>query len=79
VAIRRQPAHYTVVILSVTALLAASSESYTAAERRHWAFQPRSAPAIPQFVSSTDRAWATQSPSPTIDSFILASLNKAGL
>ena len=67
------------VILGVSALLAGSDPSYTAAERRYWAFQPRRAPAIPQFESAADRAWATQSPSPQIDSFILASLHKAGL
>ena len=85
VAISRQVAKYRLksalplVILGVSALLAGSDQSYTAAERRYWAFQPRRAPAIPQFESAADRAWASKSPSPQIDSFILASLNKAGL
>ncbi len=59
----------------MSALLAGSGESYTAAERRYWAFQPRTTPAIPQFSSAGDRTWAAQ----PIDSFILASLQKAGL
>jgi len=66
-------------ILGVSVLLAASDPSYTAAERHYWAFQPRSAPAPPDFVLPSDRTWASQSHSPAIDSFILASLEAAGL
>ena len=56
------------MILGVSALVAGSGESYTTAERRHWAFQPRSTPAIPQIGTSQ-----------AIDAFILAALHKAGL
>ncbi len=62
-------------ILGGSALAGGSGDSYTPVERRHWAFQPRSSPSIPQFASAADRAWAAQ----PIDSFILASLEKAGL
>lgn len=48
---------------------------YTAAERRHWSFQPRIAPVAPVFSNTTDQAWAKQ----PIDAFVLARLQKAGL
>src|SRR5258708_6684010 len=61
---------------SLTALSGAGSgESYTAAERRLWSFEPRSNPAVPSFSSAQDRAWAKG----PIDSFILERLKKAGL
>jgi hypothetical protein len=48
-----------------------AAETYTAAERRHWAFQPRGNPAVPEKASP----WV-HSP---IDAFVLARLEKAGL
>jgi hypothetical protein len=48
---------------------------YTAAERRHWAFQPRTQPAIPEFADPSARAWARGA----IDAFVLPRLEKAGL
>jgi hypothetical protein len=59
------------------ALLAAAestapAERYTAAERRHWAFQPRRQPAIPKFVNDP---WASS----PIDALILAGIKKQGL
>ncbi len=48
---------------------------YTAVERRHWAFQPRSNPAVPQFEMAADKAFATTA----IDGFVLARLKKAEL
>jgi hypothetical protein len=62
-------------LLCAAVLTAASGDTYTAAERRHWAFQPRSTPAIPEFASAVDRAWAAE----PIDRFILDRLKKAGL
>jgi hypothetical protein len=56
--------------LSVAA--AAGGETYTAAERRHWAFQQRSHPAVPEFPSDP---WARN----PIDAFVLARLQKEGL
>jgi hypothetical protein len=52
-------------------MLASSSagDTYTVAERRHWAFQPRTTPEIP-------RAEGAANP---IDAFILARLRKEGL
>jgi hypothetical protein len=49
--------------------------TYTAAERRHWAFQKRSNPEVPRFTLATDRAWAKT----PLDAFILAKLKKEGL
>jgi hypothetical protein len=59
------------------ALLAAAEstaplERYTAAERRHWAFQPRRQPAIPKF---DNEPWAAS----PIDALILAGLKKQAL
>jgi hypothetical protein len=56
-------------------LFAADVETYTAAERRHWAFQRRAEPEIPKFTSAADRAWVRN----PIDAFVLVRLNKAGL
>jgi hypothetical protein len=52
-----------------------STENYTATERRHWAFQKRSTPEVPQFSTPADRAW-TKNP---VDAFVLARLQKDGL
>jgi hypothetical protein len=49
--------------------------TYTAAERRHWAFQPRKDPPPPAFTAAADRAWVKT----PVDAFILARLRKAGL
>ncbi len=56
-------------------LFAADSETYTPAERRHWAFQKRVEPDIPKFASPADRAWVKN----PIDAFVLARLDKAAL
>jgi uncharacterized protein DUF1549 len=48
---------------------------YTAAERRHWAFQERSHPEIPKFADNTDQTWAAT----RLDAFVLARLKKDGL
>ncbi|MGH9656953.1 MAG: DUF1549 domain-containing protein, partial [Bryobacteraceae bacterium] len=50
-------------------------EKYSAADRRHWAFQKRSTPEVPKFAAAADRAFART----TIDAFILARLQKEGL
>jgi hypothetical protein len=49
--------------------------TYTAAERRHWAFQPRKDVAPPVFTAPADKSWVKT----PIDAFVLASLRKAGL
>jgi hypothetical protein len=49
--------------------------TYTAVERRHWAFQPRSQPNIPRFTDAAARSWVAN----PIDAFILAKLRKEGL
>jgi len=61
--------------IALCAAAAAADETYTAAERRHWAFQPRAHPAVPSFPSAADRQWV-RSP---VDAFILAQLRKEGL
>jgi hypothetical protein len=48
---------------------------YTAVERRHWAFVPRSHPEIPTFRAAADRAWVKT----PVDAFLLARLQKEGL
>src|SRR5260370_10741780 len=70
-----------VAIFSAAMVLAAAEVPiaplgiYTAAHRRHWAFQPRKDPAPPTFSSASDKAWAKK---PT-DALLLAGLKKAGL
>src|SRR2546423_4899491 len=48
---------------------------YTAAERKHWAFQPRAHPQVPVFGDAAGRAWART----PVDAFILARLRKESL
>lgn len=66
------------MVLSIALSLAAASfvaaeagarDTYTAAERRHWAFQPRGNPAVPKVVGVTH----------PIDAFLLERLQKEGL
>ena len=59
-------------VLAYAAESSIPTEHYTATERRHWSFQPRSTPAVPQFESAQDRAWSAN----PIDAFILAELKK---
>ena len=44
-------------LLSSLALLASGLEKYTPAERKHWAFQKRSQPAVPAFNDVGAKAW----------------------
>ena len=69
-------------ILTAGVLFAASVETtvaplgvYTAAERRHWAFQPRRDAKPPVFTDAAARRWIRT----PIDAFILAGLRKANL
>jgi hypothetical protein len=62
-------------VVSPAPVRAASGETYTAAERRHWSFRPRSPVALPSFDSAEDRAWAAQ----PIDRFVLGRLKQEGL
>jgi len=48
---------------------ASASDTYTAAERRHWAFQPRKTPEIPRVPGAVS----------PIDAFLLVKLQKEGL
>ena len=53
---------------------------YTAAERRHWSFQPRTTPAVPTLTAPADKAWAKSGSSGSnIDAFVLARLKKESL
>ena len=61
--------------LVLLAAIAAAGAEYTEAERRHWAFQKRTRPQVPQFTTPADRAWAKT----PIDAFILERLKKEGL
>ena len=49
--------------------------TYTAVERKHWAFQPRLNPTIPTFQKPEDKAWTRNA----VDAFVLAKLQKEGL
>ncbi len=48
---------------------------YTATDRKHWAFQKRSHPAVPTFTDSADQAWAKAA----VDAFVLAQMKKEEL
>lgn len=61
--------------LNLVAANTAPLGKYTAMEKRHWAFQPRSTAAPPVFESAADKAFAKT----PIDAFILARLKKAEL
>jgi len=64
-----------VVFCAASVAVAASLGTYTAAERRHWAFVARSRPAVPVFEKSADRVWAAK----PVDAFVLARMRKEGL
>src|SRR5215472_3485165 len=70
-----------VAILGAAMMLWAGEEpvaplgTYTAAERRHWAFQPRKNVTPPAFPDAAARAWIKT----PVDAFILAGLRQAGL
>jgi hypothetical protein len=49
--------------------------TYTAGERRHWAFQARKDPAPPAFTDAVAKGWIKT----PVDAFVLARLRKAGL
>ena len=49
--------------------------TYTAGERRHWAFQPRKDTPPPTFTDPADKAWVKT----PVDAFLLAALKKANL
>jgi hypothetical protein len=51
------------------------AETYTNAERKHWAFQKRTQPAVPVFSDPKDQAWVRT----PVDAFVLAHLQKEGI
>ena len=63
------------VLLAAGSLVLAAGDTYTAAERRHWAFQPRADSPVPVFSAASDRQWVRN----PIDAFVLAGLRKEGL
>ncbi len=67
------------IVLALCLQLVASSIAplgkYTAVERRHWAFQPRTNPELPKFESPADKAFASSG----IDALVLARLKKGEL
>ena len=70
-----------IAILTLTLALWGAEEgiaplgTYTAMERRHWAFQPRKDPPPPVFTDPASKAWVKN----PVDAFILQGLKKAGL
>jgi len=63
------------LILSAAEITTAPLGTYTAAERRHWAFQPRKEVAPPTFPDAAAKAWVKT----PVDAFVLAGLRKAEL
>jgi hypothetical protein len=68
-----------VAVASALTLLASDTVAplgtYSAAERRHWAFQPRKNPTVPKFTDPADSRWVKT----PLDAFILQNLLKEGL
>jgi cytochrome c553 len=69
-------------VLLLVAMMGLSSDNptaplgtYTPAERRHWAFQPRQDAQPPTFTDAAAKAWIRT----PVDAFILDGLRKAGL
>jgi hypothetical protein len=62
-------------VLWAAELSVAPLGTYTAAERRHWAFQPRKDPASPVFADAAAKAWVRT----PVDAFILEALRKQNL
>src|SRR5688572_31474641 len=62
-------------MLMSAAELTAPLETYKAAERRHWAFQPRKDVTPPAFTTPADKMWVKT----PIDAFILDNLKKSAL
>ena len=65
----------TLLLWSATGDAVAPIGTYTAAERRHWALQPRRTAVPPTFTDAAGKAWVRT----PIDAFILAGLRKAAL
>lgn len=63
------------ICLQLMAANVAPLGKYTAVERKHWAFQPRSNPVVPQFALPAQKAWVRN----PVDAFVLSRLNKAEL
>jgi hypothetical protein len=64
-----------IAALFATFLFGVELEKYTPAEHRHWSFQKRAHPDVPQFSDPSDKAWAKT----PIDAFILSRLKKESL
>lgn len=56
-------------------LVLPAADTYTAAERKHWAFQKRANSEAPRFTEPSDTAWVRT----PVDAFILERLKKAGI
>ena len=65
----------TIAALFATFLFGVELEKYTPAEHRHWSFQKRARPDVPQFSDPSDKAWIKT----PIDAFILSRLKKESL
>jgi hypothetical protein len=74
----KKPLIASVIAVSILAAVEdtiAPLPTYTAMERRHWAFQPRKDVTPPDFTAAADKAWVKT----PVDAFILAGLRKAEL
>src|SRR5689334_17442426 len=75
-----RPLRSLVVLGAVVSLMAATPGSaplgkYTAAEHKHWAFQPRTHPAVPTFQLVAEQKWVKT----PVDAFVLARMKREGL
>src|SRR5262245_23994338 len=58
--------------LLASLLVASGLEKYTPVERKHWSFQKRTQPAVPQFSDPAAKAWVKG----PVDAFVLQRLRK---
>jgi hypothetical protein len=71
-----RPRHLVIGTSLLASLLVASGlEKYTPVERKHWSFQKRSHPEIPQFSDAEAKAWVRG----PVDAFVLQRLRKEQL
>ena len=73
--IRRFAPVLALVSLALASDAIAPLGTYTATERKLWAFVKRSTPAVPAFTAPSDKAWVTN----PVDAFILSKLHQEGL
>lgn len=64
-----------IIALAVAAESVAPLGTYSETDRKAWALQKRSTPAVPSFTAAASKAWVKNA----VDAFVLEKLQKAGL